>query len=246
MDDLNNPFARLHEQLVIARAQSGGTYVLRVVATALGVPHTNVLGLAEALSDFYENIQQCRRLAEKFIPGDREKFIAPLNRVEGLFKSLDLNAQWASYSGNLDDTTMLALEFGIYAMSQFHPAASSEKSGQINGFVQKLNKLLEECLVSEISPELKKVFVRHLEAIRAAILNFLVEGSAELEAAIDGAVGAMLRHGDSIKAESGSGKAFIGDFFDVLGKVNDLVSGYQTATQIASSAALTLLLPLIN
>ncbi|MCF5700731.1 hypothetical protein [Pseudomonas syringae] len=246
MNELRNPFARLHEQLATARAQPGSTTVLRVLANALDVPHTNVLAFATALTEFHDNIHQCRHLAEKFIPGDREKFIAPLDRVEAMFKGTDMNSQWASYSGHLDEATMLALEFGIYAMSQFHPGASSEKSGQINEFVHKLNKLLDECLVSDMSPDLKKVFVRHLEAIRAAILNFLVDGSAELEAAIDGAVGAMLRHGDSIKAESGTGKAFIGDFFDVLGKVNDLVSGYQTATQIASSAALTLLLPLIN
>ena len=45
---------------------------------------------------------------------------------------------------------------------------------------------------------------------------------------------------------SAAGKEFIKGFFEVLGKVNDMVSGYQTTVQIAGSAAETLLLLMIS
>lgn len=246
MGELQNPFARIYERLDKARGQATHLTVLRAWALTLGVPATGVVDIARALMDLDAEVQQCKELAEKFIPGDKQKFIAPLERTQQLLKQMDLNAQWSSYVSYLDENTMLALEFGVYAMSQFHPATSPEKSGKIDGFVQKLDQLLAECLESEMTPALKKVFIKHLESIRAAILGFLVDGPEALEAAVDGAVGAMLRHGENIKSESETGKAFIADFFNVLGKVNDLVSGYQTTAQIASSAALTLLLPLIN
>ncbi len=246
MDDLQNPFKRIYDLLDKARVQAGNVTVLRAWALTLGVPATGVVDIARALINLDAEVQKCREIAEKFIPGDKQKFIAPLERAQHLFRQMDLNAQWSSYVGFLDDNTMLSLEFGVYAMSQFHPATSPENSVKIDGFVQKLDHLLAECLASDMTPALKKVFIKHLESIRTAILGFLVDGPEALEAAVDGAVGAMLRHGENIKSESSTGKAFLADFFDVLGKVNDLVSGYQTTAQIASSAALTLLLPLIS
>ena len=45
---------------------------------------------------------------------------------------------------------------------------------------------------------------------------------------------------------SAAGKEFIKGFFEVVGKVNDVVFGYQTTVQIAGSAAETLLLLMIS
>ncbi|PWK31092.1 hypothetical protein [Pseudomonas sp. OV226] len=246
MEDVQNPFQRLYELLDSARKAPNHETSLDVWAKVFKISPSDLPGLIYALRSLMDDVSHCRTVVEKFVPGDKARFLVPLDRVDALLANQNLLTQWNSYKSYLDDATMLGLGFGIYAMSQFHPASSSESSPQINEFIKKLDMLLEECLDSEIAPELKKLFIKHLEAIRAALLGFLVDGGEALEAAVDNAIGSILRHGESIKAEPGSGKEFVKGFFDVLGKVNDLVSGYQTTAQIASSAAVTLLLPLIS
>lgn len=246
MDDMQNPFERLYNLLDIARGLPAHHTALDVWASAFKISPSDLPGLISSLQSLIDDVSHCRTVVEKFVPGDKTRFFVPLDRVDALLTNQNLLGLWSAYKSYLDEATMLGLGFGIYAMSQFHPASSSSSSPQIIEFIKKLDELLEECLVSEIAPELKKLFIKHLEAIRAALLGFLVDGGEALEAAVDNAIGSILRHGESIKAESGSGKEFVKGFFDVLGKVNDLVSGYQTTAQIASSTAVTLLLPLIS
>lgn len=246
MEDMQNPFERLYNRLDVARALPDHLTALDVWASTFEVSASDLPGIINSLQSLMDDVSNCRTAVEKFVPGDKTRFIAPLDRVDALLTNQNLLGHWSSYKTFLNEATMLGLGFGIYAMSQFHPATSSGSSPQITEFVKKLDILLAECLDSEITPELKKLFIKHLEAIRAALLGFLVDGGEALETAVDNAIGSMLRHGETIKEESGSGKEFIRGFFDVLGKVNDLVSGYQTTAQIASSTAVALLLPLIS
>lgn len=246
MDEIQNPFHRLHEQLSTARGLSANSATIDVWASVFQCDASNSALLVKGLSALMDLVSESRTAAERFIPGDKTRFLVPLDRVDDLLRTQHLAKPWAQFKPYLDDGTMVALDFGVYAMSQYYPGASAEGSEQIRDFVQKLDDLLEECLKSDLSPELKKLFLKHLESLRAALMKFRVEGVKGLEDAMDTIIGSIHRNSGPITAEPESEKAIIQKFFDVLGKVNDLISGYQTAAQIAAPAVTALLLPVLN
>jgi hypothetical protein len=246
MEETHNPFTKLHDILNIARQEAPHAITLDVWAKVFNFTSTDTLAMVKAFSSLINLVAEARAAAEKFIPGEKSRFLAPLDKVDALLSNQNITVQWGQHKAYLDDVTMLGLDFGVYAMSQYYPAANSESPLQINEFVAKLNTLLEDCLSSDLSPELKKLFTRHLESLRAALLAFRVDGVKGLEEELDNIMGSILRHREPIKSESAGGKEFIKGFFEILGKVNDVVSGYQTTVQIAGSTAVTLLLPMIS
>jgi hypothetical protein len=246
MDLAHNPFQRLHDLLAAAREKPQHAVTLDVWASVFSVSPTDVPALVKALAGLIALIDESKNAAERFIPGDKARFITPLIKIEGLLKAQNLAAQWANYAPHLDEGTMLALDFGIYAMSQYYPTSSPERSTQISELVDGLNMLLSECLESDLPSDLKRLFTKHLEALRTALLAFRVDGVEGLEDVMDSISGSMLRYRDPIKAELEAGNEFVKSFFEILGKANDVVSGYQTTVQIASSTAVTILLPLFH
>jgi len=245
MEDTQNPFRRLHDLLSIAREKPPHIITLDVWAGVFNFKPSDMPGLVKSLSLLMGIVDEARTAAERFIPGDKTRFLVPLDRIDALIANQNLTSQWGAYKTYLDDGTMIALDFGIYAMSQYFPGAPPESAQQIRDFIEKLDTLLEECLSSELTPEIKKLFTRHLESLRAALLAYRVDGLAGLEAVLDNIVGSLHRNSGPITAEPAAGREFIKSFFDVLGKVNDMVSGCQTATQLAGPAMAALFLPLM-
>lgn len=246
MDDIQNPFRRLHEQLSAARSLSANSATIDVWASVFECDASNSALLVKGFSTLMDLVAESREAAERFIPGDKTRFLIPLDRIDDLLKTQHLAKPWAQFKPYLDDGTMVALDFGVYAMSQYYPGASADGSEQIRDFVLKLDELLEECLKSDLSQELKNLFIKHLESLRTALMKFRVDGMTGLEDAMDKIIGSIHRNSGPINSEPESEKVIIKKFFDVLGKVNDMISGYQTAAQIAAPAVTALLLPLLN
>lgn len=246
MDDIQNPFQRLHEQLSTARDLPGSFSTIDVWASVFKCDSSNSALLVKGLSTLMDLVSDSRAAAERFIPGDKTRFLVPLDQIDDLLQNQHLALPWSQFKPYLNDGTMVALDFGVYAMSLYYPGASAEGSEQIREFVQKLDELLEECLKSELSPELKKLFLKHLESLRTALMKFRIEGITELEDAVETIIGSIHRNSGPIKSEPQAERVIIQKFFDVLGKVNDMISGYQTAAQIAAPTVTALLLPLIS
>jgi hypothetical protein len=91
----------------------------------------------------------------------------------------------------------------------------------------KLDDLIEECLNSELPHELQSALVRQLQTIRSSLLEFRISGPAGLGAALEQAAGSVIRHGDAIRTELAAHNSIVEKFFDLLGKANDIASGYQ-------------------
>lgn len=243
MDEIENPFETLHHLMDQAREMAPSTMTLDVWATVLKCPASNSLAIAQGLNRLVQLIEQSRR-AIAFIPGDRDRFQKPIDQLEQMLKSQNLTRLWNDYRGYLDPSTMTALDFGTYALTQFYPGASPEKSIEIRQFMEKLDELLAEALDSDLPEPIKKLFVKHLEALRSALLRYRMDGPEVLEDALNGAVGAMQRNAAELQAQPKESRELFQRFWDLLSKVNDIASGYQNATDLLISAS-PLLLPLI-
>lgn len=242
MEEIKNPIAELTDILSAMREPHETTSTVDVLAIAFKCKANDLPSIVEGLSSVIQLVKDSKEAAEKFIPGENTRFIQPLEHINKMLGNMNLANSWASSKAYLDPTTMSALDFGGYALSQFYPAAKPENIIKIREFITKLDELLEECLNSHLSDDLKRLFSRHLEALRDALLKYRFDGTIKLDDAMDTIVGSLLRNQETIRAEPKENKDIIDKFFDVLGKVNSLVSGYQTAAQLAAPAATALLL----
>lgn len=246
MDEIKNPIAELHKVLTSLRNAHESTTTVDVLARVFVCQADDLPSILEGLKSILDLIKESKQAAEKFIPGENARFIEPIDRINTMMSSMNLSKSWSTSKSFLVDKTMDALDFGGYALAQFYPAAKPENVAKIRDFIEKLDELLEECLSSDLSDELKKLFSKHLETLRAALLRYRLDGSVEVDETMDTIVGSLLRHKDSILAEPEENEKIIGKFFDILGKVNDLISGYQSAAQLAAPAATVLLRHIIN
>ena len=95
-------------------------------------------------------------------------------------------------------------------------------------------------------PKCISCFQRADEALRDALVKYRLYGSVELDEAMDTIAGSLLCNQETIRAEPQENKEIIDKFFEMLTKVNTLVSGYQSAAQLAAPAATALLLKFIG
>ena len=246
MDDIKNPIAELNDILLLLRKANDTTTTIDVFARLFGCQPNDLSSILKGLGSILQLVEDSKLAAEKFIPDDNTIFMEPLNRIGEMVSTINLAKNWSDSKAYLDDITMKSLTFGIYGLRQFYPAAKPENIEKIRNFIEKLNVLLAECLDSDLSEDMKKLFIRHLEALRAALVKYRLDGSVELEDTLDTIVGSILRHKAIILAEPEENKEIIDKFFDMLGKVNDLISGYQSTLQLAAPAATTLLLNIIS
>lgn len=243
MDEIDNPLKELHDMMRSAASMAPSTKTLDVWAAVLECSASNSIEVAQGLNRIIMLMERSRK-AISFIPGDRERFVAPIQKLEVMFQSQNLSNLWNDYRGYLDASTLTALDFGGYALTQFHPGASPEKRVEIRQYIEKLDNLLAEALEADLSDPIKKLFIKHLEALRQALLRYRMDGAEVLETALDAAVGALHRNGADIQNQPEEGQKLFHRFWDVLSKVNDLASGIENTTALLGLAS-PLLLPLI-
>jgi len=241
MEQMINPTGRLLELMREALNQGQSSSVLQVIANIFKVEVNNSKAIAEGVLELFELCSQARSATEKFVDGDRSIFLAPIDKLEALFRRMHLGDSWVNVRGDLNESTMAGLVFGDHWLTLKFSSSSPDNPLHISDFLRKLELLVEECLSSELAPELQKLFLRHLEALRAALLDFRVNGVEALERVLDEVAGSMIRHKDSVGPAFDAGDEFLSKFFDTIGKMNDLVSIGQNIFLLGAPAATFLL-----
>ena len=245
METQNNPTGQLLDLMTVARAQGPNQFTMLALAKVFGCEAEDSISLSRGIISAIDLCAQGRAATKKFIPGDKSIFLAPFDKIEALFSRMNLLAEWSSYLPHLNDSVIGALQFGNHSLSLTYAGDSPETPREVRDFISRLDALLEECLTSELAPELKTLFLRHLESLRSALLDYRVNGAKSLERVLDEVAGSMARHQSTVGPEYKSGHIFIKGFFDTLGKINDLVSAGQNIYLLGAPAA-PLLLSVLN
>jgi hypothetical protein len=237
MEQKNNPTGQLLELIRVACTQDQNHLVMQVVATIFEVDVKDSKAVAESVLRLLQLCADARSATEKFIDGDISIFLAPITRLEEAFGSVHLGGPWQTVRQKIDQSLMEGLKFGDHSLGLKFMASSTDNPLQVKDFLAKLEILLEECLSSGLPSELQKLFLRHLEALRAALLDYRVNGPEALERALDEVVGSMARHKETVESAFETCNEFIPKFFDALGKMNDFVSMGQNIFLLGTSAA---------
>lgn len=249
METKNNPTGRLLDILVDVRSKPDALPTRKVWASAFDCDPSNTGEILGSLADLIKLVAEAKEATVKFVPGDVTLYLAPFPKIESMLSRVHFETTWQSSRAHLDDNTMSGLAFGNLALIPFY-GKNSLSEDSIAEFIAQLNELLQQCLASDLPPELQKLFMKNLEALRHALMAYRISGARGLEGELDRAVGSLFRHHEEIKSASldPKAKAYTAKVFDIISKLNDSVQFVQNSVVLAGPAAngIALLLNQLN
>ncbi|OUM08763.1 hypothetical protein BW686_01980 [Pseudomonas syringae] len=240
-ENTNNPVGKLLGYMTKAADLSGNISSLYAWATVLGCKPNEPRLLVQGLGMLMELSVTARNAIETYVKGDKSPYLSPFKNIDKLLSTCSLDTPWQQYKSLLNVETMSALKFGDLALRLEFPAAQPENAAKIAELVEKLSTLLSECLKSDLNSDVKKLFVKHLEAIRKSLLDYMTGGTADLEGTVDEAIASIHRHSDLIGKSSEKGMSVVKRMVDAIGKANELVTFSQSLILVSGPTALALL-----
>lgn len=241
MQEANNPVGKLLAYITKALEVPGEVATFQAWPMILGCDADDSRSTVQGLLMLMELSATAKKAIIDYVPGDKTLFLPPFDRIDVVLGGHEPAQAWKKYKMYLDPATMSALQFGNYALGLAYPAASTETSTKISDFIKKLELLLSECLDSDLTQEIKQLFIRHLEVIRKSLLEYQVGGTADLEAVLDQAIGSMHRHVGAIEAQSKDGLSIAKRVFETIANVNEMITFSQSALLLVAPAAAALL-----
>jgi hypothetical protein len=241
MQEANNPVGKLLGYITKALEIPGNVATFQVWPKVLDCDQDDSRSTVQGLFMLMELSATAKKAIIDYVPGDKTLFLPPFDRVDIILGGHQPNQEWQTYKNYLDPATVSALQFGNYALGLAYPTASTETSAKISEFTRKLELLLSECLDSDLTQEIKCLFIRHLEAIRKSLLEYQVGGTADLEAVLDQAIGSMHRHVGAIEAQSENGLSIAKRVFETIANANEMITFSQSVLALAAPATMMLL-----
>ena len=173
---LNNPAGRLYEALSSAR-DKGATNILTAFATALGENPKDPARVFLKVGMLYQAIDEVSEQLKPLNDADfLDLYLESVPRLKAALNIISFNAAWESHKNLIRDEDLKTLKYCSAKLSKasFEPALSEE---QIADLKNKVAALYEEVLKSkELDPQLQRLVLDHLEAIRRAIHDYKVRG----------------------------------------------------------------------
>lgn len=180
-----------------------------------------------------------------YAPGAPEIFLAPLYKIDIFLSTHHLGGALSSYMGYLDDSTMTALAFTDHVLQLSFSEEQPGITKNARDFIEMLDQLLEECLNSDLSPELKDLFVKNLEALRKALIAYRLGGEAELSEALDKVTGSIIRNQNTIKEEFDKAEEFVEKTAGFMTKIEEMINRGKSLATLAKPV-MDVLLPLFS
>lgn len=242
MEIANNPVGRLHQIMAELRTCGSPEHKIGDMwAMVFRCEPEDTQAIYKGITSLFALNADAQDAVKRFVPGSPPFFLDPFTKIDQLLSNRALHSQWRNQSHWLDEATMTALTFVEHSLDSHYSTVPVGTNEKLTELLKKVDELIEACLSSDMSKDLIGVFVQQLQALRSAALQFRIFGPEGLEAALDQASGAVLRHQTAIKTELAGGNGLVHQFFDLLGRGNDLVSAYQTAAPAIAPVVVMLL-----
>ncbi|MCD5996522.1 hypothetical protein KDX38_23310 [Pseudomonas sp. CDFA 602] len=193
MTDSNNPLGKLLSYVVKARSQDGSIRICDAWAATFDVEPNDLAGLSRKFTDFNDLVDASITTVQESVKSGSGLYLSHLDRLKKALSQHSFSGQWGSFLPKLDDKLVQALEFGDHVLRTSYPAADEEVRARIIDFVNRLNELLSECLESDLPNDVKALFIKNLEGLRASLIDYLSGGPNKIDEAIDQIAGSVVR-----------------------------------------------------
>ena len=237
----NNPAGILLDKLQEIKALPQNLKMVDVWANIFGCNANETRKIIEGLSMLMDLSADAQAAAKAYAPGNPEIFLMPFAKIDQLLNTHHLGGQLSQYMGFLDDANLLALTFTDHvlelAFSKEQPGATKD----VRDFLIYLDELLEECLSSALTQDLKQLFIKNLEALRQALINYRVGGETVVQSTLDSVTGSIVRNQVAIKDQFENAQDIVEKTAGFMGKIEELINKTQNLATLASPAVNVLL-----
>lgn len=245
MSEINNPVGRLLAYMNAALRIQGEHVACDGWAMLLGCEKDDPQAIAKGLRELSDLTEACETALREHVKGDPAIFLQPLKNVRSMISKFAFNQAWQVCRNHIDASTIQGLSFGHHTLSNSYPTTDPQVQENILAFIEKLEGLLKECLASDLSEELKTLFIRHLEAIRASLLDYLAGRPDKIQEVSDQAVGAFVKNLPSVECSSLEGKSVAKKVIEHFSSVNQILAKTHEMMTLASPM-IEKLLPLLH
>ena len=238
----HNPAGRLRDLMDQVRSQpKQQTPIGSIWGAIFDCDPRDTRSIIKGLGNVIDLTEEARAATKDKIANCPEFYLAPYDKIDQLCGHMHMETPWRQVAGAPDAAIMTALEFVEHLLAPYFGTASEDNEEKIIGLLSTLDQLIEECVRSDLGEDLKTLFVKQLQSLRSALLNFRIGGAQAIQEAVDQATGSLVRYREVVKHELDAGNTVVSKFFDTLGKINEIAAGYQLAMP-ALTAVSTLLL----
>lgn len=239
MEVKNNPAGRLYDILELARRQNPKQPARKAWAVVFEVEPNDTGSLLQMLADLLKLVHETKTAIQRLDDVDQELHLRPFRTIEGLLSNINLEASWEHWQSRIDANTLYGLQF------------SADKLSRVSGFTQvdsdelvelraTVDALFNSVTDSQLPDELKALLLRNLESIRLSLVAYRVRGIEGIREEIERALGSVLLHKDEIQKSSARDRSLWESFFNLVTRLNEVVSLARTGQELAAPVILAL------
>ena len=238
MPEQTDPFKRLHDNIsvVIDYARDNGLSTSMPAQNAwIRAFSLDALGFLQKLHELMFIVESCEQVVRQEQATNQDLYLKQITKAKkGLSLLSIISGSWGDFLAILDDNFMVSLLLlsDIVSTRSGEEVISQEELASLQSDVEDLiNKVVD----SDIDADVKSVLRDGIEAVRQAILNYRIFGAEGIRQALDRNVGLVFRYGEDFKnASENEGKQVISDYFDLLKKVDIVISTASKIKQLVS------------
>jgi hypothetical protein len=223
---VDNPAARLLAILKAGRQEAPQTSCSDVWYKVLRVDPGDHALLAARLAEVMALPREIAIDMSEYYPDESQMVAHWRGQVDRAFVSLHLGAQWASFSSQIDEHSMMHLSTTAKLL-QYVTKAKPVNDTDLGDIRNKINELIIEVRDSDLEDSLKISVIKYLTEILSAVDEYFITGVTPILDGINAAYGRAFT--DSTYREFITGKTTLGE------KLRSVLEDAATVTTIAAN-----------
>ena len=235
MEVKNNPAGRLYDILESARRQNPKEPTRKAWAAVFHVEPSDTGSLLQMLADLIGLVGETKSSIQRLDGVDHDLHLKPFTKIEKLLSSINLDASWEGWRNQIDDTTLLGLQFSADQLSRIS-GFTQIPSEELDEIRTSVDELFNAVVDSNLPSELKSLLVRNLESIRLALAAYLVRGIDGIREEVERSFGSILLYQQEIRQAKPEEREVCTKFFKLVGRLSQLVSLAYASKELAAPA----------
>lgn len=191
------------------------------------------------LANVSDLVKEAKAAIQSLEDVDLALHMRPFHKVDLFVSQLNLDAKWEAWTRHIDDATLLGLQFGADKLARSSKALHNN-GDEIAALRATVDQLFAEISDSSLPKELKMLLLRNLEGIRQAFVAYRVRGIDGVQAALEQSIGSMLLQPSAVESLKRDHKSISDAFFQVLQRLNTVVTLVKNVKELAAPTLDTL------
>jgi hypothetical protein len=212
MVKLDNPAGRLYAILDEARKHPKNERAFDAWKRVLEVDDD--FDVYRGIFHVRELVQEVKNLVDR-LEVNKPLYLSRFERIERAVPGRNLETSWQGCADLLDEATMLSLAHLAELLSG-HVAEQPIEKEELKGLEQDLDALFDKVDEGNLSPQLKEIILRQIEALLRSIREYRIRGAEGMKEALVHSYGTIIMNLGLFKKEKDSEEAQ--RFGKVLGK----------------------------